>query len=79
MSRRVDTGTGFAPMHDMVNIFEFKPRRGRHRDDLHRALQARPRPIGKLIDKLQQPGLRKSFQASMRNLEELVVAEGELD
>jgi uncharacterized protein YndB with AHSA1/START domain len=79
MSRRVDAGTGFAPMHDMVNIFEFKPTEGG--TEMTFTVRYRPGlgPIGKLIDKLQQPGLRKSFQASMRNLEELVVAEGELD
>jgi hypothetical protein len=32
--------------------------------------------IGQLIDRLQQPGLRRTFQASMRNLADLIIAEG---
>lgn len=30
-----------------------------------------------MIDKVTQPGLRKAFQQSMRNLEDLIVAEGQ--
>jgi len=74
--RRVDTGTGFAPMHDMTNIFEFRPVAG----GTEMTYTVRYRPglgvLGKLIDRLQQPGLRKAFRQSMRNLEDLIVAEG---
>jgi uncharacterized protein YndB with AHSA1/START domain len=83
--RRVDTGTGFAPMHDMTNVFELSPveldaggRDSTAGTRLTYTVRYRPGlgPVGRLIDRLQQPGLRKSFQASMRNLEDLVVAEG---
>lgn len=77
MSRRVDSGVGFAPMHDMTNVFEFKPTaRG---TEMTFTVRYRPGlgPIGRLIDKLQQPGLRRSFQQSMLNLEELIIAEGD--
>jgi uncharacterized protein YndB with AHSA1/START domain len=78
MSVRVDTGVGFAPMHDMTNVFEFKPVAGG--TEMTFTVRYRPGlgPIGRLIDKLQQPGLRKSFQQSMHNLEELIIAEGEV-
>ncbi len=78
MGRRVDTGVGFAPMHDMTNVFEFKPAAGG--TEMTFTVRYRPGlgPIGRLIDKLQQPGLRKSFQQSMHNLEELIIAEGDV-
>jgi len=74
---RVDTGVGFEPMHDMTNVFTFRAMDDGHTEMTY-AVRYRPGlgPIGKLIDKLQQPALRKKFQASMRNLEDLIVAEG---
>ena len=78
LRRRVDTGVGFAPMHDMTNIFEFRPTEGG--TEMAFTVRYRPGlgPIGQVIDRLQQPGLRKSFQESMRNLEELIIAEGDV-
>jgi polyketide cyclase/dehydrase/lipid transport protein len=83
LRRRVDTGTGFAPMHDMTNVFELEPVPAADGGPATAtrftyAVRYRPGlgPIGRIIDRLQQPGLRKNFQASMRNLEDLVVAEG---
>jgi uncharacterized protein YndB with AHSA1/START domain len=78
MSRRVDTGVGFAPMHDMTNVFEFKPTAGGTEMTFTVRYRSGLGPLGRLIDKLQQPGLRKSFQQSMHNLEELIIAEGEV-
>ncbi|MBL7495823.1 SRPBCC family protein [Frankia sp. CNm7] len=78
--RRVDTGTGFAPMHDMTNVFELEPVQvdGGEGTRFTYTVRYRPGlgPVGRLIDRLQRPGLRRSFQASMRNLEDLIVAEG---
>ncbi|WP_203336760.1 SRPBCC family protein [Nocardioides limicola] len=78
--RRVDTGVGFAPMHDMTNIFEFRtvPHADGEHTEMTYTVRYRPGlgPIGRLIDTLQQPGLRQRFQQSMRNLEGLVTAEG---
>lgn len=81
LRRRVDTGTGFDPMHDMTNIFTVAERTlpgGRTGTEMTYAVRYRPGlgPIGRLIDKAQQPGLRKNFQASMRRLEDLIVSEG---
>lgn len=78
LCRRVDTGTGFAPMHDMTNIFTFATADGGAATEMTYTVRYRPGlgPVGVLIDRLQQPGLRKAFQQSMRNLEDLVVAEG---
>ncbi|CUU56980.1 Carbon monoxide dehydrogenase subunit G [Parafrankia irregularis] len=79
--RRVDTGTGFAPMHDMTNVFDVEP--VPVGDGLGTRLTYTVRyrpglgPIGRLIDRLQQPGLRRSFQTSMRALEDLITAEGD--
>ncbi|MFG2725660.1 SRPBCC family protein [Streptomyces canus] len=80
LRRRVDTATGFDPMHDMTNVFEF--RRLTFDDGgegIEMTYTVRYRPglgiIGRAIDKLQQPGLRRAFQTSMRNLEDLIVAQ----
>lgn len=81
LRRRVDTGTGFDPMHDMTNIFTFLectlPDGGKGTAMTY-TVRYRPGlgPIGQLIDKVQQPGLRKNFQASMRRLEDLIISEG---
>ena len=76
MARRVDTGIGFEPMHDMTNVFEFRAVGGSTEMTYQVSYRPGLGPIGKLIDALQKPGLRKAFQKSMRNLEELVIAEG---
>lgn len=33
-------------------------------------------PVGAALERLLRPGMRKGFQTSMRNLEDLVTAEG---
>lgn len=81
LRRRVDTGVGFEPMHEMTNIFEFRGLKfddGTEGTEMTYAVRYRPGlgPIGKAIDKLQQPATRKAFQTSMRNLEDLIIAEG---
>lgn len=76
LSRRVDTGVGFEPMHDMTNVFELLPCEVGTR--MTYTVRYRPGlgPIGRIIDRLQQPALRRSFRTSMRNLENLIVGEG---
>jgi hypothetical protein len=83
LRRRVDTGTGFEPMHGMTNIFEFRRLTfddGTEGTEMTYSVRYRPGLgiVGRTIDKLQQPGLRKAFQTSMRNLEDLIVAEGDV-
>ncbi|MGF7238572.1 MAG: SRPBCC family protein [Frankia sp.] len=77
---RVDTGTGFAPMHEMTNVFALQPVQVGTTNGTRLTYTVRYRPglgpVGRLVDRLQQPGLRKSFRTSMRNLEDLIVAEG---
>jgi uncharacterized protein YndB with AHSA1/START domain len=74
---RIDTGTGFDPMHDLTNIFRFRVVDGTS-TEMTFTVRYRPGlgPIGRIIDVLQRPGLRASFQTSMRNLEDLIIAEG---
>jgi Polyketide cyclase / dehydrase and lipid transport len=78
LHRRVDTGVGFDPMRDMTNIFELRSAADGASTEMTYTVRYRPGlgPVGRLIDKLQQPTLRKSFRTSMRNLEDLIVAEG---
>lgn len=75
---RVDTGVGFDPMHDMTNIFALRPAVHDTCTEMTFTVRYRPGlgPIGRLIDVLQRPSLRRSFQTSMRNLEDLIIAEG---
>jgi uncharacterized protein YndB with AHSA1/START domain len=83
LTTRIDTGEGFAPMHEMTNVFRFRPVAvdGVEGAGTEMTYAVRYRvglgPIGAVIDKVTQPGLRKSFQQSMRNLEDLIVAEGQ--
>lgn len=76
LRRRVDTGVGFAPLQDMTSIFEFRPVPGGTRMTYTVTYRIGLGPLGRLIDRLQRPGLHASFRASMRNLEDLIVAEG---
>jgi uncharacterized protein YndB with AHSA1/START domain len=77
---RIDTGVGFAPMYDMTNVFALRRMTIEGADATELTYTVRYRAglglIGLLIDRLQQPGLRRTFQASMRNLEDLIIAEG---
>jgi ligand-binding SRPBCC domain-containing protein len=84
LRRRVDSGTGFDPMYGMTNIFEFRRLSfddGTEGTEMTYTVRYRPGLgiVGRFIDGLQQPGLRRAFQTSMRNLEDLIVAEGDPD
>ncbi|WP_405771884.1 SRPBCC family protein [Streptomyces sp. NBC_00080] len=81
LRRRVDTATGFDPMRDLTNIFEFRQLTfddGAEGVEMTYTVRYRAGLgiVGLLVDRLRQPGLRRAFQTSMRNLEELIVAEG---
>jgi hypothetical protein len=79
---RIDKGTGFAPMHDMTNMFTFRPVSVDGAEATEMTYRVTYRPgwgaVGRLIDRVQQPGLRIAFQASMRNLETIAISEAEL-
>ncbi|HEY8985972.1 MAG TPA: SRPBCC family protein [Streptomyces sp.] len=70
--RRVDTGTGFAPLRNLVNTFEFQPvqRKGREMTEmLYRVEYVMGLgPVGKLLNAIQQPSIRAGMRTSMANL-----------
>jgi hypothetical protein len=82
LRQRVDTGTGFAPMHDMTNTFLLRAVTVDGAPGTEMTYRVTYRPglgaLGRLIDRLQQPGLRAAFRASMRRLEAIAISEAEL-
>ncbi len=80
LATRIDTGAGFAPMQEVTNIFRFRPVVVDGVDSTEMTYTARYRiglgPLGRLIDRVGGAALRQQFRRSMRNLEDLVVAEG---
>lgn len=75
---RVDTGTGLAPLRDFTNVFDFRPTPDGEGTEMTYTARYRVGlgPLGMLVERLVRPGMRKGFQASMRNLEDLITAEG---
>ncbi|MGW7541122.1 SRPBCC family protein [Streptomyces sp. NPDC054770] len=80
LRRRVDTGTGFAPLQDLTSIFEFQPVKGPVGQD---ATEMTYRveytlglgPLGLLLDAIQQPAMRAGMRTSMANLDTLLRSE----
>ncbi|WP_416957671.1 SRPBCC family protein [Streptomyces sp. Agncl-13] len=80
LRRRVDTGVGFTPLKDVTSVFEFEPTRG---PDGREATRMTYRveyviglgPIGLLLDRIQQPGMRANMRASMADLNTLIRSE----
>ncbi|MET8980086.1 SRPBCC family protein [Streptomyces sp. NPDC004539] len=81
LSCRVDTGTGFAPLRDMTSIFEFQPipDRARDREATEMTYQVEYSiglgPVGKLVNWIQEPGMRVGMRTSMANLDRLLRSE----
>lgn len=75
---RVDTGVGLAPLHDFTNIFEFRPSSSGSGTEMTYTVRYRRGlgPLGVVLERLLRPSMRASFQASMRNLDDLITAEG---
>lgn len=75
---RVDTGVGLAPLQDFVNVFDFRPTNDGAGTEMTYTARYRVGlgPLGAALERLLRPGMRKGFQTSMRNLEDLVTAEG---
>ena len=75
--RRLDRGVGMPVVQDLESIFELDPVEGPG-GAAHTEFRyiARYRmglgPLGGLIDRIQAPGMRKEFRASMARLAELV-------
>ncbi|MFD5129711.1 SRPBCC family protein [Streptomyces olindensis] len=80
LKRRVDTGTGFAPLQDVTNTFEFRPVRSPDgRDTTEMTYQVEYTiplgPLGLLLDSIQQPAMRAGMRTSMANLNTLIRSE----
>ncbi|MFB9315790.1 SRPBCC family protein [Nocardioides plantarum] len=77
--RRVDAGTGFAPLRDLVNTFRFEPL-GPDRTAMTYEVRFRIGlgPLTPLVVAVLRRSLRAEFTRSLQNLEELVVSEAPL-
>lgn len=80
LRRRVDTGVGFAPLQEVTSIFEFAPVRsaeGREATQMTYKVEyvIGLGPVGLLLDRIQQPGMRANMRTSMANLNVLIRSE----
>ena len=78
--RRVDTGTGFAPLQDITSTFEFRPVQsadGREVTEMLYQVEYAIAlgPLGLLLDSIQQPAMRAGMRTSMANLSTLLRSE----
>lgn len=77
MRIRTDRGVGFFPLSNLHNTFTFQPAD----DGASTIMTYQVRftvslgPLGSLVRSLQEPGMRASFQRSMRNVERLIISE----
>ena len=75
--RRLDRGVGMPVVQDLESIFELDPVEGpdgaQHTEFRYIArYRMGLGPLGGIIDRIQQPGMRKEFRASMTRLSHLV-------
>jgi hypothetical protein len=80
LKRRVDTGTGFTPLQNVTNIFEFRPIQSADGRDVTEMLYQVEYtiglgPLGLLLDSIQQPAMRAGMRSSMANLNTLLRSE----
>ncbi|MEV6320774.1 SRPBCC family protein [Nocardia sp. NPDC051787] len=77
MSLRIDSGEGFAPLRDVVNVFRFAPigdgAATAMTYEFHFSLN--PRPLGVLVHRLLSKSMQADFDASMRTLETVILSE----
>lgn len=78
--RRVDTGTGFAPLQNVTNVFEFLPvQSGDGRETTEMIYQVEYTiglgPVGDLLNRVQEPAMRSAMRTSMTNLDRLLRSE----
>jgi uncharacterized protein YndB with AHSA1/START domain len=79
--RRVDTGTGFAPLRDVTSVFELRsiPGTDGGRETTEMTYQVEYAiglgPIGMLLNGIQEPGMRAGMRTSMANLGRLIRSE----
>ncbi|MFZ2527849.1 MAG: SRPBCC family protein [Rhodococcus sp. (in: high G+C Gram-positive bacteria)] len=74
---RIDSGTGFAPLRDVVNIFRFAPLSGGAATSMTYEFHfdLTPRPLGALAHRILRTGMVADFDRSMRALEAVVLSE----
>ncbi|MEV6174129.1 SRPBCC family protein [Streptomyces sp. NPDC051954] len=80
LRRRVDTGVGFSPLKEVTSIFEFEPVRSAEGKEATRMTYKVEYaiglgPLGLLLDRIQQPGMRANMRTSMTNLNTLIRSE----
>ncbi|MEU6806237.1 SRPBCC family protein [Streptomyces neyagawaensis] len=80
LKRRVDTGTGFAPLQDITNIFEFQPVKNADGQEATEMLYQVEYtiglgPLGQLLDSVQESSMRAGMRTSMANLNTLLRSE----
>lgn len=80
LKRRVDTGTGFAPLQDVTNIFEFRPVQSQDGwEETEMTYQVEFAiglgPLGDLLNGVQEPSMREGMRTSMANLDRLLRSE----
>ncbi|MDQ0595782.1 ligand-binding SRPBCC domain-containing protein [Streptomyces canus] len=78
--RRVDTGTGFAPLRNVTSVFEFRPlQSGDGRETTEMIYQVEYTiglgPLGDLLNRVQEPSMRSAMRTSMTNLDRLLRSE----
>ncbi|MEH6819000.1 MAG: SRPBCC family protein [Dietzia psychralcaliphila] len=79
-SLRVDSGSGFAPLHDMVNTFRFEPIADEATLMTYRVdCRVGAGPLGRLIAPVLRKSLSAQFRRSMSTLEDVVHAERGID
>lgn len=74
---RVDTGAGFAPLHDVTNIFRFAPLGGGTGTAMTYEYHFRTRPalLAGPLRRILAPGLEAGFDRSMKALEAIILSE----
>ncbi|WP_280438060.1 SRPBCC family protein [Nocardia carnea] len=77
MTLRIDSGEGFAPLRNVVNIFRFAPLGGGTGTSMTYEFQfdLRPRIVGSLVHRLLSRSMAAGFDESMRALESVILSE----
>ncbi|WP_330254200.1 SRPBCC family protein [Nocardia sp. NBC_00565] len=77
MSLRIDSGKGFAPLTNVINVFRFAPIDDGNGTSMTYEFHfdLRPRQLGALVHKLLAKSMPAEFDASMRMLELVILSE----
>ncbi len=74
---RVDSGTGFAPLSNVVNVFRFAPISGGSATSMTYEFHfdLAPEPLGGLVHWFLRSGMEADFDRSMKALEAVILSE----